>query len=459
MFCRRRRMKKSYLNFLKKIKLVYLLIIVLLGIVFFCGCDLVLASPEDLITPPKSNQEKMEQRQLITSFLSREESLIVPEALNDANAYQYLDLDNDGVEEIIAFYTNKENGFMLGFMILDQYENQWYLRHKVAAYGTDIHYFAVQDLDKDGKTEILLGVNTGYGSLKELYLYQLQEQELVEITEENRITYDQITLACSTEGRGMLVIARMDTSVLEGSSDISVYSCNYGVMEPVYEETFSGYCGEMCYAKVSEEFDGVYLAMRNNHYVNILLLKETPNGFDIVMEHPLSYDYETMNYINLFEDANKDGILEIISIWEPELNNTTKDSEDFIQVWLQWDGQQGLYAVNAVLENHAEGYCFSIPLMWIDSLYYDFRSQDAIEWVDFYYENSDMEFETVFSISAIDRLVWDNMEHTDKMAVLGNNPALNKIYVAEIQLEKFNGYSVDMNRLISCLQIEGGEPK
>ena len=66
-------------------KIIYGLCFILMMLIV-CGCELELASPESLITPPKSNQEKLQQKQLVTSFLSREESLIVPEALNEANA-------------------------------------------------------------------------------------------------------------------------------------------------------------------------------------------------------------------------------------------------------------------------------------------------------------------------------------------------------------------------------------
>ena len=439
-------------------KIVYLLSCLSVMLIF-CGCNLELASPESLITPPKSNQEKLQQKQLVTSFLGREESLIMPEALNSANAYQHLDLDGDVEEEIVAFYTNKESNFMLGFLILKQSENQWFLKHKAVAYGTDIDYFSVQDLDEDGSTEILLGVSTGYGAQKELYLYQMTEQELVDIADGEHVVYDQIALAHNEQNGNVIVTARMDTSVLEGSSNITVYDYNYGTLAPVYNETFTGYCSEMRFEQVGENTEGVYLAMRHNHFVNILLLKETQDGFAVVMEHPLPYDYEEMSRIQMFRDENNDGVVEIISLWSPEINDSTKGYEEFIQVWLQWDGMEGLQAVDAILESSSDGYRFSVPLEWMDSLYYDFRSQDTIVWADFYAENDNMEFETVFSIAAIDQIVWDNMEQTGNMVVLGNNPTKNKIYVAEIRKGEFNGFRVDASRLISCLQIEGGERK
>lgn len=431
----------------------------LFSMLFLYGCDFEFVSPESLITAPKSNQEKMQQKQLITSFLGREESLIVPKDFDNTNAYQYVDLDQDGEDEIIAFYANSESNFMLGFLILDQTDGQWFLSHKAIAYGTDIHYFSVQDLDQDGATELLLGVRTGYGSQKELYVYHLDQTELVDITSLDRVTYDQITLAENHAGQDVIVTARTDTTVLAGNSNVTVYAYRNQNLYPVYDETFDGYCSEMRFDKVSKDQKGVYLGMRHNHFVNVLLLKETEEGFAVLLEQPLPYDYEDMSEMKLFHDENGDGILEVGSLWEPEDNTTTKSYQDYIQVWLQWDGLEELKAIDAVLDRYAEGYRFQIPLEWIDSLYYDFRNEDTVSWIDFYFENEDQGFETVFSIAAVDQLAWKQEEMQDTVVVLGNNPTKNKIYIADIKLQEFHGFKVDASRLISCLQIEGGERK
>ena len=59
-----------------------------------------------------------------------------------------------------------------------------------------------------------MGVHTGYGSQKELYLYQLEDGDLRENTDGDRVTYDQMTLAQTVDGGELLVTARMDTSIL-----------------------------------------------------------------------------------------------------------------------------------------------------------------------------------------------------------------------------------------------------
>lgn len=305
----------------------------------------------------------------------------------------------------------------------------------------------------------MLGVRTGYGSLKELYLYQLKQGEMQEVTSGDRITYDEITLAKNVDNKNVIVTAHTDTTVLVGSSNIVVYEYEQDGIYSVYDETFDGYCSEMRFDKVSKDQYGVYLAMRHNHFVNVLLLKETEEGFAMLLEQTLPYDYEDMSSMDLFRDENGDGILEVCSLWEPENNNTTKTYQDYIQVWLQWDGQEGMKAVDAVLENRAEGYRFYVPLEWMDSLYYDFRTEGTLSWVDFYYETGTFAFETVFSIAAVDQLTWDTMKLKEDMVMLGNNPINNKIYIADVQNQQFNGFQVDASRLISCLQIEGGERK
>ncbi len=436
-----------------------ILLLTMLCMAFLGGCSFELPTPESLITAPQSNQELMQQRQMIADYLNNDERMIVPGSNKVGNAYQYVDIDDDGKDEIIAFYASKENNFVLGFIVLDEQKGKWNLQHKITAYGTDIHHFSVQDLDNDGRQEFLLGVHTGYGSMKELYLYQLNDSGLSDVTGSDRISYDQIVLAQRESGEKLMVTASTDTTVLVGSSNIILYSYENGTIRPVYDNTFDGYCSEMRYAKVNTDIEGIYLAMRYNHYVNMLLLRESGGTFEVALEHPIPYDYEEMQGIDLFGDVNNDGIMEINSLWSPENDFTGRPYHDYVHVWLQWDGANGLQAVDAILECPNEGYRFTIPVAWMDLLYYDFYTEHEIDWTEFYYETEDRSFETAFALAAVDRLVWEQMADTaeETIVVLGNNPTLNKVYLANIKTDTFNGFALDAGRLISCLHIEGGE--
>ena len=84
----------------------------LLTMLLLSSCSVELVNPDSLIAAPKSNQEKLQKKQLITSFLGQEDNLIVPEDMNHNDAYRYVDLDNDGEDEIVAFYANRQNNFI-----------------------------------------------------------------------------------------------------------------------------------------------------------------------------------------------------------------------------------------------------------------------------------------------------------------------------------------------------------
>ncbi len=441
------------------IKTMIMLCALLLCMMVLSGCTLELPTPESLITAPETNQELMQQKQMIAQFLTKEEQMIVPEENERGAAYQYINLDEDSENEMVVFYANKESNFVLGFMILDLQNGAWELLYKTTAYGTGIHYFSVHDLDQDNTPEFLLGVKTGYGSMKELYVYHLSNNELVDITSEDRITYDKIVLANPQGEQQLLITARTDTTVLVGSSNITIYAYDNQQIYPVYDDTFEGYCSEMRYARVSSDTEGLYMAMRYNHYINLLLLCKVDDSYTIALEHPIPYDYEEMNGVAIFNDINYDGIMEINSLWSPENNLSGRPYADYVHVWLQWDGADGLQAVNATLSDHVNGYHFSIPLAWMDSLYYDFYIENEISWTEFYYVTEDRSIETVFALAAVDQLVWEGIARdvADTVVVLGNNPALKKVYIANIYTDEFNGFSVNAEKLSSCLQIEGGE--
>ena len=430
----------------------------LIGMTFLLsGCSFNMATPESLITAPLSTQEQVQQRQMITSFLENEEVLITPTNQQMSRAYLFEDLDNDGKDEIVAFYRSKESNFVLGFMILRQSAGEWNLQHKIVAYGTDIDYFEVTDLDAQPGNELLFGVNTGYGSLKELNVYQLYNEQIIEVTKGNPVDYEQILLAEVPKEKPLLIAATMDISSLVGSSTIELYTMQNDALQIADQKVFSGYCNDLHYGRVSSTEYGLMAAMRHNHFTNILILAHEDNKLHLKMEEPLIYDEADMRNMNIFEDTNNDGVLEVCSMWMPEENNTGKNYQDYLRIWLQWDGNEELQKVNAILENNTEGYSFALDVAWLEQLYYRFNLVDNIIWTEFYLINQAGKAEEVFAIAALDQLSWEKEIEKETVIILGNSPSKNKVFLAKINEELAENLNIDSGKLISCLKIDGGK--
>lgn len=421
------------------------------------GCSFNMATPESLITAPLSTQEQVQQRQMITSFLDNEEVLITPTNQQLSRAYLFEDLDDDGEDEIVAFYRNKERNFVLGFMILRQSAGEWSLQHKVVAYGTDIDYFEVTNLDTHPGNELLFGVKTGYGSLKELNVYQMYNEQVIEVTKEEPLDYEQILLVEIPQEKPLLIAATMDISSLVGSSTIELYTMENDMLQISDQKVFSGYCNDLRYGRVSQAEYGLMAAMRHNHFTNILILTNEENKLQLKMEQPLIYDEADMQKINIFEDTNGDGVLEVCSMWMPEENNTAKNYQDYFRVWLQWDGKEKLDKVNAVLENDNDGYRFVLDIEWLEQLYYRFDLVDNIIWTEFYLLDKDGKQQEVFAIASLDQLSWEKEVDQDGIIVLGNNPSKYKVYFAKINEAQSKNMNINQSKLISCLKIDGGK--
>lgn len=428
-----------------------------LGILFLCsGCGLRLVSPENLVQAPKSNQEQLQQKQEIMSFLSRDENLIFPESGAQTAIYQTADLDSDGEDEIIAFFNNKENSFQMGFLILDRVNGEYQLRNKEILYGRGIHTFSTLDLDRNGSMEILIGLRTGYGSQKELCLYQVTADGLIDITSDEHLSYDQMSLAKKSDGRNTIVLASMDTSSLISNTDISVYQYENLLLYPVYGAALDGYCNEITYGNISPTEYGIALLLRGNHTVRALMLQEKADSYQLVLDETLPMDYEDLNNQPLFRDINQDGVLEIVSVITPEENAAGKTLQDFLQIWMQWDGNQGSKIVGAVLDNETDGYRLQLPVEWLDEFYYSFRRDAAGDWLDFYALDTSDTYVVAFSLGAIDELTW-KQNPISNAVVIGNNPQKNKIYAVIITKEPLKNMEIDTSKLIGCLKIEGGD--
>jgi len=188
-----------------------------------------------------------------------------------------------------------------------------------------------------------------------------------------------------------------------------------------------------------------------------LILTKEENKLQLKTEYPLMYDEADMQKINIFEDTNADGVLEVCSMWTPEENNTAKNYQDYLRVWLQWDGDKELQKVNAVLENSTEGYRFVLDVDWLEQLYYRFNLIDNIIWTEFYLFDDDGKQQEVFAIAAVDQLSWEKEVEQDQVIILGNSPSKNKIYLAKINSQQAEILNIDQSKLISCLKIDGGK--
>ena len=191
-------------------KVLKIIMTVLMLSLVLSGCDkpepLALKSPDALIAPPLSNQERAQQKRIIMEKLSTGETLTVPEDMENPTAFLMDDFNHDGKEEILAFYHNS-NAYEQGFIILTESDTEpgvWDEAQRVTEVGSEVKRFEAIDMDGDGQKEILFGVK-GYTKENLLYCYTYSNGQWQKL---GRIEYDALRLVERKDGNFLKMCIR-----------------------------------------------------------------------------------------------------------------------------------------------------------------------------------------------------------------------------------------------------------
>lgn len=115
---------------------------------FLSGCKLSVVSADKLIRPPKSGAEIESAIEELAG-----ESITLKTPSNPDSEYTspltLIDLDYDGTEEAIAFYTTASNSTSIHLNVLKHINEQWVSIGDFSGYGNNIETLSFRNLSKD----------------------------------------------------------------------------------------------------------------------------------------------------------------------------------------------------------------------------------------------------------------------------------------------------------------------
>ena len=164
---------------------LFKMIALLVSLMFLMtGCVSTSESPESLIDKkPIYNEENKELYDTINNMLVKPTSLTLPSNSQDVGEINKVDLNNDGVDEVVAFEKKKNlntNENEVGFMIFaKKNDGNYEEKVNILRIGESIDYANFYDLDNDGNKEIVLSIK-GHTKTR-LYLYRYVDENIEEI--------------------------------------------------------------------------------------------------------------------------------------------------------------------------------------------------------------------------------------------------------------------------------------
>jgi len=134
---------------------IYAVALALLPVLLFFAIQL--ESPTDLLAPPGLTGDKLEIQRAFEASVPEKSGIILqyPTAGDYRSAYVLKDIDGDGQDEAIVFYTLKSDESTVRVNVLDRVGDVWKSVYDEPGYGAKVISIDFDDLNKDGHMELL----------------------------------------------------------------------------------------------------------------------------------------------------------------------------------------------------------------------------------------------------------------------------------------------------------------
>lgn len=155
-----------------------IILIFLILYTFLTGCNFM-PSPDNTIASPRPEKNisasNDDVNSIIPGFLPYSSKLLVPKASKDRLPIHSLDLDGDGVNEIILTFMDEKQVINSGFMILKKGEHVWEKQFEEPDDYKTINLVDFSDITGDNLPEIFIGKD----NILNIYHYSNKEYQLI----------------------------------------------------------------------------------------------------------------------------------------------------------------------------------------------------------------------------------------------------------------------------------------
>ncbi|WP_026886043.1 hypothetical protein [Clostridium beijerinckii] len=172
------------------------------------GCGNIVNAASLIQAPILSNVKENEINKELKEILLPGSEFLVPKNSQEKQSVFVDDVDKDGKSEAFVLYRDMKENRQVHLLILKEENGKWNKMLDIATNFNILDYFRLEDLDGDGKKEVILGASISDSEpSKQLFIYEVNGKELVDKV--NR-TYEWIDISDYDENK------KPDILILDG---------------------------------------------------------------------------------------------------------------------------------------------------------------------------------------------------------------------------------------------------
>lgn len=358
-------------------KKLLITVCVLLCVCFlFSGCSVISFDSSEIMRPPHATGDKAEIQDIIEETAGSGYTLKYPQRGKNKNAITMFDIDNDSVEESVAFYQTANETDSISILIIDEINGEWKAvgNYKHAANEVDRIEFA--DLNGDGSYEVVAGWSIATGMFNNITAYFVHGTDVFEaVCDDKYIDFVIGSFSGDQKANEIMLLSLFSgdeqataklISCKETDAPVFVISSSVGLNNEIV------YYDNIIYGKISTDQYGVVIdgsTITGDYNTQVIYynknISSLVNSYYSLSETTPS---KTLRSEMVFSsDIDNDEIIEIpIAVkMEKELNE--KEETVATQIcWSQYIIESNSFLANqTVVINNTYGYSLTMPDSWL----------------------------------------------------------------------------------------------
>ena len=348
--------------------------LMLLTVFAAAGCSArpeIILDPQGLYCLPALPEQYTELNHQIQEILNAGAEYAAPTSGANIQPVQLVDLDGDGLEEAVGFFRNASDEKPLKIYIFKNYGGTYQQTAVIEGSGTSIYSIAYQDMDGDGRTELLVGWRVST-DLQMLSVYALRAGQPEELLRTNYVKYTVCDLEAAD--RQALVVLRADE---EGTGLADYYSWQQGRLALRSSARVSmtmaelSQQGRITRGYLQEQVPALFVSGVTDMAQSITDILTVRNGelTNITLSAATGVSTEVMPFSGLYPaDINADGITEVPEV----VYLQTAEGGPLLLQRIDWGsyGSSGTRTtVMSTYHDRENGWYLRLPDEWVGRIY------------------------------------------------------------------------------------------
>ncbi|HHW45617.1 MAG TPA: hypothetical protein GXX17_01735 [Clostridiales bacterium] len=352
----------------------------------FTGCNFLSSDIDSMMRPPRPTGTVYEVQLALERAVKGDFALKYPRTGNHQSAIVFKDIDSDGKEEALAFYTTQsgtERTVNIHMNLLIQTEKGWESSHDIQLAGDGVEQVDFADLDNDGKPEVIVGWQIYSTIDKRLAVYSINEKKIVQKMQEKYFQYAISDLDLD-EYPELLLITQTDGKAVAKLFSLS----SKGVSE-------KGSC--MLDNNVTSYYTPVVSTLRGGRQPAVYI--DAAKGSDKIITELIFYDQNQKKFRNPFVDINStdnitqrrapeicrdidsDGVMDIpYTLPFGGYGELSVDNSPYYINWRNYDGQTFETTLTTYMD-YSGGYYLALKPSWVGFVTLTIKGSSRTFWL------------------------------------------------------------------------------